>query len=217
MKCKSLHPDCEYRLWTDEDNLILIRTQFPEMLSFYQALPYPIMRADVIRYLYMYVFGGIYMDMDYEMIRPFDLWDYECILPYNRNIRSGDEYDGIGNCIFASRPKHPFWLYLVRTIEKNQPYERSVDIEASTGPAFITKLKDEVSRQQWDMWSIYMPERNMFHPQIPYSKRTRDQLLNNGITYGIHHCDGTWRSGPVRYRLKKIIKNMLLRAGIRKY
>lgn len=56
--CRSLHPDWEWVLWTDEDNANLVRMHFPWLEESYNALPAEIYRADLARSLYMYAFGG---------------------------------------------------------------------------------------------------------------------------------------------------------------
>lgn len=52
------NPDWEYVLWDDQTNRLLVETHFPWFLDAYDALPKEILRADVIRNLYMFVFGG---------------------------------------------------------------------------------------------------------------------------------------------------------------
>lgn len=56
--CRGEHPDWEWVLWTDEDNEELVKTHFPWLLQTYKALPGVIYRADLVRNLYMYMFGG---------------------------------------------------------------------------------------------------------------------------------------------------------------
>src|SRR4029077_5740316 len=71
-------PDWEYTLMTDEDNLAFVKHHFPEYLDIYLSFPYPIQRADCIRYMYLYIHGGIYMDLDYEVLEPLDhLFNYD--------------------------------------------------------------------------------------------------------------------------------------------
>jgi mannosyltransferase OCH1-like enzyme len=48
-----------------------VQEHFPEHLLAFQALPYAIQRADVIRYMWLYVYGGLYMDMDYLVKQSF--------------------------------------------------------------------------------------------------------------------------------------------------
>ena len=54
-----LHPvNWRYKLWTDKDALVLIDTKFPQYSSFFRQMPYPILRADFIRYCIMTEYGG---------------------------------------------------------------------------------------------------------------------------------------------------------------
>lgn len=61
-----------YVLMTDDDNLIFVRKYFPDFLNTYNSFPYPIQRADAIRYLWFYVNGGLYLDLDIEILKPLD-------------------------------------------------------------------------------------------------------------------------------------------------
>jgi mannosyltransferase OCH1-like enzyme len=45
-------------LWTDDDNLKLVRKYFPWLEDTYKALPGDIYRVDLVRNMYMYIFGG---------------------------------------------------------------------------------------------------------------------------------------------------------------
>jgi len=103
-----LHSGWKIKLWTDEDNLNLVKERFPHLLNIYHALEYNIMRVDMTRYMYIMEFGGYYLDLDYELFVPFDdkTFQPDLILPIswedNGNII-------LGNCLFASIPQNPFW------------------------------------------------------------------------------------------------------------
>ena len=56
--CRTKHPDWEWVLWTDDDNLALVQTYFPWLEETYLALPGVIYQADFARNLYMYMYGG---------------------------------------------------------------------------------------------------------------------------------------------------------------
>ena len=56
--CRDLHPDWEWVLWTDEDNLALVEKYAEWFLESYKELRRPIFQADAVRNLYMHVFGG---------------------------------------------------------------------------------------------------------------------------------------------------------------
>ena len=69
---KKYNPDFEYLLFDNNANLKLINTRFPELLSIYNSYDRDVMRSDLSRYLYMYAFGGIYVDNDFECLKSFD-------------------------------------------------------------------------------------------------------------------------------------------------
>ncbi|KAK9372160.1 nucleotide-diphospho-sugar transferase [Lipomyces chichibuensis] len=68
--CREQNPDWQWVLWTDDDNLDLVKKHFPWFLEYYQKLPGEIYRADLVRNMYMYIYGGLYADLDIECLRP---------------------------------------------------------------------------------------------------------------------------------------------------
>lgn len=56
--CRRAHPDWEWVLWTDEDNLRLVERHAPWFMDAYEELQTEIFRADAARHIYMHVFGG---------------------------------------------------------------------------------------------------------------------------------------------------------------
>ena len=219
-KVKELHPDWEYKLWTDEDNTAFVKQYFPGFYDTYVGLPKNIMRADMIRYMIMFQVGGIYLDLDYEMLKPFDLLNYELVLPYNRNKSFGDPYDAFGNCIFGSVPGHPFWKYVLDDFKEPRDYQqffkslsdkpyivRDTTLEeAITGPGLLTRI---FFAAQDKLTGYHLPERILFHPPNPRSGNEYAKILSNGRSYGIHHCSGTWRDKSFMNRAKLKLKILL--------
>src|ERR1700678_1877163 len=66
------HPGWDYRFHTDNDNRDLVRTHFSRFLAAFDAFPNGIMRADFARFLYLCLCGGVYADLDYVCLSPFD-------------------------------------------------------------------------------------------------------------------------------------------------
>lgn len=64
------NPDWEYHLWNGEEMDELVARHFPEYLSMYRSFPYNVQRWDTIRYMILYVYGGLYTDLDTECFRP---------------------------------------------------------------------------------------------------------------------------------------------------
>ena len=202
-KVKKNFPEWEYRFWTDEDNLHLVQNYFREWEAVYLAMPKAIMRVDMIRYMYMYEFGGLYLDIDYEILRPFNFQNYSLVLP---SEHKNQDSVFIGNSIFSSVPRHAFWAKVLNDLKENPPLivKNEEDVINLTGPGFLTKTYLNYFK---DDTSIYVPERNLFNPNIPRSKFEQKKLENDGITIGIHHCRGSWRDTVVFH--KRIINKLM--------
>ncbi|MDX1684551.1 MAG: glycosyltransferase [Saprospiraceae bacterium] len=201
-KVRSLHPDWKYQLWTDEDNDAFIEKHYPDLLMIYRSYPKPVMRADVIRYAIMDRIGGLYLDLDYEMLRPFDLLDAHIVLPKSRSANFGDKEDRIGNCIMASEPGHDFWKVVIQDLITN-PFKigiEELDVEKATGPLLLTRIYED---GKWP--DIDTPERLLFHPPSPRSRSEYEAILKEDISYGIHHAHGSWRQPRWRKLLAKIL------------
>lgn len=62
--CKILHPDYKYILWTHEDMDKFVKSEYPNFYKTYISYKYDIQRCDAFRYLVLYTYGGIYLDLD---------------------------------------------------------------------------------------------------------------------------------------------------------
>jgi mannosyltransferase OCH1-like enzyme len=193
---KKLHPDYEYRFYTDEDMFQFMQTHFPEYQDAFQRLPRKIMRIDMFRYFLMYKCGGIYADMDYLMFKPFDLLEYEVVIPCNRENSDGTPAR-LGNCIFASKPGNPFWKLLMDSLHTTDRANIDFSIDTNideyvlgTGPMFVYQMwKDNPQ-------DIHVPRRDLFHPALNTSKKYIEKLKSRG-SYGMHFCVGGWRNNAL--------------------
>lgn len=208
-RVRALHPAWEYRLWTDEDNLRLIEAEYPELKAVYTGLPRGIMRADMIRYVYMHRFGGLYLDLDYEFLKPFDLLDKRLVLPRE----SDDEAPlFLGNCIFASEAGHPYWRAVLDSLRTKPPLNLGdypeQDILNGTGPGFLTRVWLHEYSGPRD--GVDLPPRAAFHPPRPATLSEQRAIEASGQSYGIHHCHGSWREHPgFWFRLRRKLKALL--------
>ncbi|OAF58768.2 hypothetical protein VC83_06086 [Pseudogymnoascus destructans] len=67
--CLELHPGWEAMLWTDENAGDFVRERFPELLNMWEQYGYLIQRIDALRYLVLYEYGGVVLDMDLKCTR----------------------------------------------------------------------------------------------------------------------------------------------------
>lgn len=188
-KVKTLNPNWEYRLWTDVDNDNFVKNEYPDFYNIYNGFSRGIMKADVIRYLIMYKIGGVYLDLDYEVLQPFDFGNHTIVLPKNRSITYGDEQDELGNCIFASEPGHRFWADVIADLKSNPPItDNYSEVINATGPGLLTRIF-----KANNYTDIYLPDRLVYHPPSPNNKKDAEKIRNNGISLGIHHPWGSWK------------------------
>lgn len=209
-KVKALHPNWQYMLWTDDDNNAFVKEEFPQFYPVFQAFEKNIMRADVIRYLIMYKIGGLYLDLDYEMLTPFQYSDKDLVLPLSREFVLGDKRDLLGNCIFASAPGHIFWKNVIDNLKKMPPRVNNyMDVLGATGPAFLTRIFNEGKYSD-----ACLPHRMVFHPPNPSNHYEYIEILQNGVSQGIHHASGSWKEKTFFSRTKNFLKKV---AGISEF
>ncbi|HET7133266.1 MAG TPA: glycosyltransferase, partial [Gammaproteobacteria bacterium] len=103
---RKYHKGWEYRLWTDATMDRHVRVNHPDFYPAFTALNRHIMRVDVFRYVLMNDFGGLYCDLDYEFLRPFNYDGADLWLSLEYDEAYGDEVNQIANYVFASVPGH---------------------------------------------------------------------------------------------------------------
>ncbi|EGW32852.1 uncharacterized protein SPAPADRAFT_60194 [Spathaspora passalidarum NRRL Y-27907] len=143
--CVSLHQDYQYILWTDAKARQFISEEFPWFLKTWDSYPYPIQRADAIRYFALVHYGGIYIDLDDGCERKLDP-----LLTVPAFVRKTVP-TGISNDVMGSVPNHPFFL---KVLESLKTYQRNwlvpyITIMFSTGPLFLS-----VMWKQYKRWGV---------------------------------------------------------------
>ena len=158
-----LQPDWGYRLHTDADNLALVKQRYAWFESTYYRLTF-IQQADVARLLYMHAFGGVYADLDVELLRPLRPFlelvvartGARAILgaePAAHSLLLESKPRQACNAVLASERGHPFWLWLLRRIELRMRMgaeavgggDNPDDPVGSTGPRFL-----EIALREWE-------------------------------------------------------------------
>lgn len=136
-------PEWDHVLMSDELNEMFVREHFPQYLDIYLSFPYGIQRADVIRYMWLYINGGVYLDLDYELtesLEPLFASGSELYLMSSSNLSSY-----FTNSFMASTPGHPFWLEVLeemRELYYNPPWwvvGKHLTVMMSTGPGLLTQ------------------------------------------------------------------------------
>ncbi len=112
--------DYLYTLLTERDANAFIETHYPAYLNTYNALERIHYKSDLLRYLYLHKYGGIYVDIDLLPVLSFDilLQKMDCSL----YVPLGAHHNGkleVANGFIGSVPSHPLWIKLVDEIVRN--------------------------------------------------------------------------------------------------
>lgn len=141
--CVDLHPDYQYILWTDEMSRDFIAEKYPWFLKAWDAYPYPIQRADAIRYFALAHYGGVYIDLDDGCKRRLDP-----LLTVPAFVRE-TQPTGISNDVMGAVQGH---LFFVKVLDKLERYQRNwfvpyITIMFSTGPLFLSAMLMQYKRK----------------------------------------------------------------------
>ncbi|NJM07426.1 glycosyltransferase, partial [Candidatus Gracilibacteria bacterium] len=191
-------PGWEYRLWTDEELRVFVQQQYAWFLPIYDGYPEPIMRVDAARYLLMHHFGGIYADLDYECVQPFEplLRGQRLLLGWEPVEHIDIEYahsaklrHQLCNAVIASEPGHPFWEHVVRELVKYHQIPGALD---ATGPNMLARAYDAYPNKN----ELLIESSELLYPlhsgqrweELPPAQRAQIAAR----AYGIHHWHGSW-------------------------
>jgi mannosyltransferase OCH1-like enzyme len=194
---RDLLPDWNLNVWDEDDNERLICELFPSYHGAYKSIGKGVARADIVRTIYLYKYGGFYFDTDYKLLKPIgeDILKEVCVLPISRGSDVLSPEFRLGNCVLGSEPDFPFWRDFVVDIFESGRLENIGEhtIEKITGPEGLTRFYVN-NRNRYP--EVCLPPRNAFHPLIT----CRGLSWEKGhSSYGAHLCWGSWRTkGPLR-------------------
>jgi hypothetical protein len=128
---KKFHPDWKFKVWTDKD---VKPFKLYNKAAFDAAKNYG-EKSDIWRYEILYRYGGLYVDTDFECLKPFE--------SFHHNI---EFYAGIDHCpvaqvnnaLIGSRPKHPILKSCIKNIQQGPGDSEFHRILNQTGPIHFT-------------------------------------------------------------------------------
>lgn len=154
-----IHPDYTFVLW-DQQVIESLMKRYPQNIQdLYNSYDIMIQRIDFARYVILYTFGGIYIDMDVKCLKslnniydkhvdknvilsycPYDFWHSSLLrlvgLEANEKL--------VNNGVIACIPQHPFMLKVIQQAEKNKytifkHVSNMMYIFYTTGPIVVTQ------------------------------------------------------------------------------
>lgn len=185
---KALHPDWEYRLWTEDDVHLM---KFPNKSLFLESQNYG-QKSDILRYEILHRYGGIYLDLDFVAIKPMDnllKFDFFGSMAY-------DSSPNLINAAIGSKANSSLTKRLVSFDRFNSSSEAMAIME-STGPYHFTRSIHQAMIE--DSGGVVLPC-SYFYPYPNFPKdRTLGENYKNYISEKttcchLWHC--SWLKAP---------------------
>lgn len=162
-KNRNLNQDFNFYLYTDDQLHDFIKSNFDqEIFNGFIKLKHPVAKADFWRYLILYKYGGVYLDIDSKFNKPI----LSFIKPEDEAVVSAEKNPGnyVQWALFYKK-NHPI---LIRTIElilenlKLGLYKN--DIESLTGPKVYARSINEfykISKNRNLDWLTINPQTDL--------------------------------------------------------
>ena len=146
-----LHPDFEYRFYDDNDILSYINEKGTvQMINAYNKLSIGAEKADLFRYIVLYYDGGIYLDLDSNIVKNIDnlIKNRTAVITRERNNGFFVQW-----CLMFS-PKHPILKNTIELcIDNINSGKYQYDIHKKTGPTpYSHSIKNKL--KIYNIWEM---------------------------------------------------------------
>lgn len=193
----TLGSDWEYKLWTDKE----VKELVMENRDLYETEKNWGGKSDILRMEILNQFGGIYVDTDFECIRPEMFNDFVNAYDFFCSMHPLDCQDCLlQNALIAAVPGHPVIKGYIEELKQYYPKHRG-DVIKSTGPGMFTWsfFKYEPQAAKKGFKDIVFPP-IILYPlglcQIQgFNNKNADYVKSHVVkpeTVAIHWWEGSW-------------------------
>jgi inositol phosphorylceramide mannosyltransferase catalytic subunit len=128
---KKYNSGWKHKLWLKDEIDKVIQKETPELWEIYNNLDQKIKKVDYARLALLYIYGGIYADVDYECLKNMEslLYNYEIVV-------CCEDKGNISNAIICAQSKNPIiYEMLIHIKDVSKEY-----VLSATGPQLVTKI-----------------------------------------------------------------------------
>lgn len=179
-------------LWTDADVDEWIATNYPWFLEVFRGYRHPVQRADAFRYFVLHAYGGVYADLDYELMLPLDSFLPDVNRPLGF-VAPGDWSTSISNSLMMSMYCPNLWDPVHRSlVTASETSKKSIwsifpssQVMSATGPTFLRMWLEQqkplyicrLMRQQFSPCDYCQPDCRL-----------------RGPVFAVHHYARSWNN-----------------------
>lgn len=193
------YPDWQYEFWDNERMNQFIKEYYPQYWYIYCKYKHNIQRWDAIRYLILHKIGGMYVDFDYESIKPMDelLKNKTCCFALEQDFIS-NHFSIFNNALMLSTPGHPFMERVVKYVFSRTLLAaptciaKNMEVFNTTGPFALIRLYDSLTdHEKEDVYLIPAKYVSPFtgHEAEEYRYGVRNPHLEECLkdAYAVHY------------------------------
>lgn len=189
-------PEYEYKLW-NEDNFDINSNQYVK--EAYDAKKYAFV-TDYVRLYALYSEGGIYMDTDVEVLKPYD----DLLFLTGFIGFEGTKYQHIGTGTIACIKGSEWAEEQMRAYDNIHFLKEDNSFDLTTNPVRITRIMAEHGFIQNGKEQLYK-EMHVFPTEYFCPRQTTGEFLLSENTYCDHHFMGSWNMNKKRSPLQVLI------------
>lgn len=131
---KHHHPEYQHMLWTDDHLPPFPDGNFTEVYNHLGSKKDYAFQADMLRVLVVYLYGGFYLDVDFNCKKPLSM------MPINSDLflctHIGD-MESLTNSVFGARANHPLFSHCLQDMKQATVYRHWF------GPSWFAQMLKE--------------------------------------------------------------------------
>ena len=202
--CKSTNDNFKFIFW-DEPRIkkLLLKYFGKKYVDAYDTYQIFAQKSDFARYAILYIYGGIYLDMDMicrKNLTPFLNYNFFCTTDSIYFFILSKKYL---NGIMGAKKKHPVFPFIFKNM-----FERLLDssyVLYSTGPKLLYDAVTDYKKTT-GMDDITVIDRKYLHPCITYDDDSCPYTCND--CYIAHTNYGSWGTSYSKLFNKYIVRNL---------
>lgn len=184
---KAYNPDWEFILWDDErlKSIDIINQDYLDDCDNYS------MKSDILRFDILYQFGGLYIDTDFECLKPIDpLFNDKDFIVCRQNPNG----PSVCGAFFAATEHNSLVRKLVEGIPQRSITHKGKHCVAKYGPTYITDVIDENYGQEFKYSKAFEPR--YVYPFMWNKKHSTKDDLNKIYpqAYAAHWWNISWNN-----------------------
>ena len=177
-------PDWELKVWKDSDiPLLKLQNQ-----KYYEEEPNFAGKSDIMRYELLYKFGGLYLDVDVVVAKPFDILHYTH--DFYVGLHPSTCVDVLGSAILGSIPGHPILKHVIETFKDHRNRECQL---ARVGPIHLQEaFSDMVTKHDFNRIGVFPA--TYFYPIEPEDRfpNINEKQFIKQETFAAHFFANNW-------------------------